>query len=575
MNQKLSLLLIALCLSILATACKHEKSAESTSTAPAPAATQGPEIVKDLDARLAKLPRTIIDYDRSLLDENETKVLQKLIEASKIIDDIYWIQVAEENPKVRAELEAAAATSPEHAKALSLFTMNHGRWDRLAEDEPFVAPFGKEGAKPHGAGFYPADMTKEELEAWIAANPKDKEAFQSTFTVIQRDGKGLKAVPYSEAYKAKLEEAAAKLREAAAMTTNASLESFLEKRAAAFLSNDYYESDFAWMDLDSPIEVVIGPYEVYEDGHFNYKASFEAFVCVVDKGESDKLKIYEKHLPDMERALPIPDEHKNPNRGGESPIKVVQEVFTSGDARNGVQTSAFNLPNDERVREAKGSKKVMLKNVMEAKFKQSGQPIAMRTLDPSQVGLISFDAYFNFVLFHELSHGLGPGIIKGPDGQKIENRLLLKELYSFIEECKADVLGVWAVQYAIEKGLIKEFTNEQLHATTAGMAFRSIRFGIDEAHGRGTAVQWNYYRERDAIVPGANGTFKVDMAKMDTAVKSLVTELLMIEATGDYARAKTLLDTYGVRNAEIDAVNKKLEHIPTDITPVFVGAGEK
>ncbi|MFA6957086.1 MAG: peptidase [Thermoanaerobaculia bacterium] len=574
MKRKISLLFIALCLSIFAAACKNEKAAEPTSTAAAPVA-QGPEIVKDLDARLTKLPRTTIDYDRSLLDENETKVLQKLIEASKVIDDIYWTQVAAENQKVKGELETAAAASPEHAKALELFNINHGRWDRLAEDEPFVAPFGDAGKKPQGGGFYPVDMTKEEFEAWIAANPKDKDAFQGTFTVIERDGKGLKAVPYSEAYKAKLEEAAAKLREAAAMTKNPSLKAFLEKRAAAFLSNDYYESDFAWMDLDSPIEVVIGPYEVYEDGHFNYKASFEAFVCVVDKGESDKLKIYEKHLPDMERALPIPDEHKNPNRGGESPIKVVQEAFTSGDARNGVQTSAFNLPNDERVREAKGSKKVMLKNVMEAKFKQSGQPIAMRTLDPSQTSLINFGAYFNFVLFHELSHGLGPGMIKGPDGKKIENRLLLKELYSFIEECKADVVGVWAVQYALDKGLIKEFNKEQLHATTAGMAFRSIRFGIDEAHGRGTAVQWNWYREKGAIVAGANGTFKVDMAKMDEAVKSLATELLMIEATGDYARAKALLDTYGVKNAEIDAMNKKLEDIPTDITPVFVAAGEK
>ncbi|MGK2856908.1 MAG: dipeptidyl-peptidase 3 family protein [Thermoanaerobaculia bacterium] len=574
MKRRISLLFIALCISIVASACKSEKSADPTTTAPA-AAVQGPEIVKDLDARLAQLPRTTIDYDRSLLDETETKVLEKLVEASRIIDDIYWIQVAEENTRVKAELETAATASPEHAKALALFTMNHGRWDRLSEDEPFVAPFGDAGKKPHGAGFYPTDMTKEEFEAWIAANPKDKEAFQSTFTVIQRDGKGLKAVPYSEAYKAKLEEAAAKLREAAAMTKNASLKSFLEKRAAAFLSNDYYESDFAWMDLDSPIEIVIGPYEVYEDGHFNYKAAFEAFVCVVDKGESDKLKIYEKHLPAMERALPIPDEHKNPNRGGESPIKVVQEVFTSGDARNGVQTSAFNLPNDERVREAKGSKKVMLKNVMEAKFKQSGQPIAMRTLDPSQTSLINFDAYFNFVLFHELSHGLGPGIINGPDGKRIEARLLLKELYSSIEECKADVLGVWAVQYAMEKGLITEFNRDQLHATTAGMAFRSIRFGIDEAHGRGTAVQWNYYRERDAIVPGANGTFRVDMDKMDAALKSLATELLMIEATGDYARAKAFLDTYGVRNAEIDAVTKTLEDIPVDITPVFVAVGEK
>ena len=206
------------------------------------------------------------------------------------------------------------------------------------------------------------------------------------------------------------------------------------------------------MDLDSDIEVVIGPYEVYEDGLFNYKAAFESFVAVRDRAESAKLGVYAQHLRDMERHLPIPETHKNFNRKFESPIKVVQEIFTAGDARRGVQTSAFNLPNDERVREAKGSKKVLLKNVMEAKFRLSGRPIAERVLDPSQTALVSFDAYFNHTLFHELSHGIGPGVITGPGGKRIESRLLLKNLYSTIEECKADVVGMWTILQAIDNG---------------------------------------------------------------------------------------------------------------------------
>jgi hypothetical protein len=447
-----------------------------------------------------------------------------------------------------------------------------GPWDRLDEEHPFIDAAGK---KPAGAGFYPSDMTKEEFEAWIAAHPEDKEKFQGLNTVIRRQDGRLVAIPYSVEYREFLMPAATKLREAASMTRNASLRNYLTRLADAFMSDDYYQSDFAWMDLNSPIEVVIGPYEVYEDSMFNYKAAFESFVTVVDKPESDALTVYAKHLADMERALPMPDQYKNPNRGSDSPIRVVQEVFTAGDARHGVQTSAFNLPNDERVREAKGSKKVLLKNVMEAKYKQSGAPIANRVLDPSQIQHLSFAAYFNHVLFHELSHGLGPGIINGPNGQKVENRILLKELYSSIEECKADVLGVWNVLYAIDKGLLKSFGKEQLFATNAALMFRSMRFGLDEAHGRGTAVQWNWYREKGAIVPTGNGRFKVDFTKSYEATKSLATELLMIEATGDYARARKLLDTYGKSSAEIDGVIAQLRDIPVDIAPVFVAAGER
>jgi hypothetical protein len=331
----------------------------------------------------------------------------------------------------------------------------------------------------------------------------------------------------------------------------------------------------AWMDLNGPIEVVIGPYEVYEDNLFNYKASFESFVNVVDAAESAKLDAYAHALPEMERNLPEPEQYKNPHRGTESPIRVVQEIYTAGDARSGVQTSAFNLPNDEFVREKKGSKKVLLKNVMDAKFRLSGRPIALRVLDSSQVGLLSFDAYFNHVLFHELSHGLGPGFIVLPGGARVEARIPLKNLYSTIEECKADVLGVWNILYAQQHRLLTGFDERQLFASYAGLMFRSMRFGIGEAHGRGTAVQWNWLRERGAITPTADGRFTVDFAKMASAVRDLSTELLTIEATGDFNRANALLEKYGRETPEMQDVMGKLKDIPVDIWPVFPAAGEK
>lgn len=276
----------------------------------------------------------------------------------------------------------------------------------------------------------------------------------------------------------------------------------------------------------------------------------------------------------MERNLPIPDAHKNFARKFESPIRVVQEVFTAGDARRGVQTSAFNLPNDERVREAKGSKKVLLKNVMQAKFEQSGRPVAERVLDPSQVGKVVFDAYFNHTLFHELSHGLGPGIITGPDGKKIESRLLLKESYSTIEECKADVVGLWSLLFALDRKWVTSFDEDALAATYAALMFRSMRFGLAEAHGGGTAVQWNWLREKGAIVPTTQGRYAVARERFREGVRTLANELLEIEATGDYARGRRLLDRYAKSNPEIEAMNARLTDIPVDIKPVFVAAGE-
>jgi len=546
----------------LALACQP-----TTTTTPAPkaAATGGLAVAPDTAKRLAQLPRTTVAYDMSQLSESDRAVVAKLIEASKQIDEIFWRQVSEENPKWRTQLATKGGAGYDY------FIANKGPWDRLKSDEPFIGTM----KKPEGAGFYPADMTKEEFEKYVAAHPNQKDELTGLLTVVRRDGVNLVGVPYHAYYADFLKPAADRLREAAALTTDASLRTFLNKRADAFLSDNYQDSDMAWMDLNGSLEVVIGPYEVYEDELFNYKASYEAFICAVDAAESAKLASYAKALPDMERNLPEPEQYRNPNRGSESPIKVVQELYTAGDARRGVQTAAFNLPNDEVVREKKGSKKVLLKNVINAKYKQSGNPIAQRVLDPSQLPLLSFEAFFDQILFHELSHGLGPGMITLPSGERVDSRLPLKNLYSTIEESKADVLGLWNIVYAQKHNLLSGYDENQLYATYAALMFRSLRFGIGEAHGRGSALQWNWLREKGGIVPNANGRYTVDFAKFRDGVKSLATELLTIEATGDYNRANALLEKYGVETAEMKSVNAKLTDIPVDITPVFPAAGEK
>jgi hypothetical protein len=525
----------------------------------------------DIPERLRKVPRTPIDYDRSLLDARETRVLAELVEASKPIGEIFLRQVWSGNGALRTRLEeevkAGAAGAPD---ALALFRINAGPWDRLEGNAPFI---GKE-PRPPGGGFYPADMTKAAFEDWVRTHPGDRKPFEGLFTVIRRDGDTLTAVPYSREYRTLLDESAAHLRRAAAMTGNLSLRSYLEKRADAFGADDYYASDIAWMDLDSDVEVTIGPYEVYEDRLFNYKAAFEAFVTVRDRDESGRLEAYAKHLPDMERNLPIPEKYKNFRRKFESPIRVVQEVYTAGDTRAGVQTTAFNLPNDERVREAKGSKKVLLKNVIEAKYRIAGRPIAERVLVREQLPLVSFDAFFNHTLFHELAHGLGPGVITLPDGRRVDKRIPLGNLYSTIEECKADVVGMWTLLQAIDEHWLTSFDEPSLAATVTALFYRSIRFGVDEAHGGGTAVQWNWFREKNAVVPAGEGRYRVDPKRFREAVRTLANELLMIEATGDLPRARRLLDRYGKETPEMEAVNARLKDIAVDITPVYVGAGE-
>jgi hypothetical protein len=426
-------------------------------------------------------------------------------------------------------------------------------------------------AKPPHANYYPDDMTKEEFSSWLnTLAPAEKEKATGYFYSIRRDANGkLKTVPYSEEYREFLNPAAKLLREAAALTSNPTLRDFLNKRAAAFASNDYYESDVAWMDLDAPIDVTIGPYETYEDELFGYKAAFEAYVTLRDEAESAKLTKFSQYLQELENNLPIDPKYRNPQLGAASPIRVVNEVFSSGEGNNGVQTAAFNLPNDERVVKEKGSKRIMLKNVQDAKFQKTLIPISRVVLTAAQQRDLAFDAFFTHILTHELMHGLGPHNI-AVGGQPTTVRLQLKDKYSSIEEAKADVTGLWALQYLIDKGVVEKSMQRTLYTTYLASMFRSVRFGITESHGRGVAMQFNYFTDEGAIrFDERTGKFSVDESKIRGAVRKLTNELLTIEAEGSYDKAKAILDKYAVIRPPMKSALDRLKGVPVDIEPIF------
>ncbi|MBN1347952.1 peptidase [candidate division KSB1 bacterium] len=518
----------------------------------------------NVSEQVAKFAPVTIKYDQSLLDETESKALKKIVDAAKLMDDIFLRQVYSKNAELREKL--MASTDPADKSLQQLFDIMVGPFDRLEADKPFIGT----APKPLGANFYPEDMTKEEFNAWIEAHPADREQLEHTFTRIQRRGDQLVAVPYSEAYRQWLEPAAVLLQDAAEITGNASLATYLNSRAEAFGSNDYYQSDMDWMDLYSRIEVVIGPYEVYEDKLFGYKAAFEAFVTLVDPAESEKLAIVGKYLDKLEENWPIKNEYKNFNRGEYSPVKVVQEVFSAGDTKAGVQTLAFNLPNDERVREAKGSKKVMLKNIAEAKFNKIYMPIARIVLDETMLPMISFDRWFTHILMHETTHGLGPGMLTLEDGTKTTVQKMLQETYSAIEECKADVGGLYTFAYLCKKGVFPEELEPGIYATYLAGIFRSVRFGAEEAHGKANMIAFNYLMGRGGFVyDSATGKFSVDDTKIRAAVRELIGELLTIQAEGDYKGACNLLETYASMPECMQTTLPKLAHVPVDIKPEF------
>ena len=509
----------------------------------------------------AKLATVQMNPDTSFLNAEERQVVNLLIEAAGYMSEIYKRQVAANHDEMRAQIVAGGDQA-----LLAKFDANFGPWDSLEEDKPF---FG-DAPKPPGGGFYPADLTKEAFDAYLKAHPDEAEALTSPYTVVRRQGDKLVAVPYSVAYKEWLEPAAALLEKAAGITSNPSLKKFLTLRAEAFRTDDYYESELAWMDLKgTPIEVAIGPYETYTDRLYGRKTAFEAFVTLRNPEESAALDKYKAELRGMEENLPVEDKYKNFQRGFESPISVADQVHGGGDNVPGVQTIAFNLPNDERVREAKGAKKVILANVLGAKYDRILKPLASLVLVPEQAALVSKKYMTLETLFHELSHSLGPGTIT-VDGRTTTVDKELKELASGFEEAKADVMGAWNILYMMDKGVIPASERPQVYATYVAGLFRAMRFGTNEAHGKGAAMQYRFLREKGAIVWDEEAKrYRIDLAKIDGAIRDLVAAIVRLQGDGDYAGTKAFLEKYGKTDPQADRVIATMTGIPVDIRPIY------
>jgi Peptidase family M49 len=546
--------------------------------------TSAPGLAK-LETMTARFASTPLRVDTSKLSAADRQALVKLIEAARIMNDIFMAQLWSGDSALYARLQRDG-TALGKAR-LEYFWINKGPWSELDEFQAFLP--GVPAVKPKGANFYPEDMGRSDFEAWVASLPKDEQEQAKGFlTAIRwKDGGGAKerqlvSIPYSEQYRDDLTRAANLLKEAANLTDNASLKTFLNLRADAFLSNNYYESDLAWMDLDAPIDITIGPYETYSDELFGYKAAFEAYVSLRDDEETAKFSALSAHLQEIEDNLPLDPQYRNPKLGAAAPIRVVDQILSTGYGNRGVATAAYNLPNDERVVQQKGSKRVTLRNVQEAKFRNVLLPIARRMLSTSARVDVNFESFFTHIVAHELMHGLGPHQIK-VNGESTTVRKELKELYSPIEEAKADVTGLFALQYMMDHAKEMKLANvlpadeaaqRQLYTTYLASMFRTLRFGLSDAHGKGMAIQFNYLMDKGAFAQQADGTFGLDMEKFKQAVRDLDYDLLTLEAEGDYAGAKKMQDEIGIVRPALRKAVDRLEGIPTDIEPIFVTADE-
>ena len=540
-----------------------------------------PATAAQLTTMSARYAPVALTADTAHLSAGDRQAIAKLVEAAKLVDVLQLRQRWSGNEALWAALKKDKSKLGQ--ARLNYFWINKGPWSVLDAHASFMpasyAGIAIPAHKPEAGNFYPQGATKASLEAWMNGLPADdKQQAQWFFTTIRagKDGK-YHTVKYSDEYPVELKQLAKLLDEAAAATDNASLKKFLSLRAKAFLDNDYLPSDFAWMDLDAPVDITIGPYETYNDELFGYKAAFEAYVNIRDQAETQKLNFFAKHMQELEDNLPLDAQYRNPKVGALAPMVVVNQVYGAGDGNMAVQTAAYNLPNDERIISARGSKRVMLKNVQEAKFKATLTPISKLVLTPEAQQDVDFNSFFTHILAHEIMHGLGPHATS-VDGKASTPRQDLKEAYSTIEEAKADITGLFALRYMMDKGQLNDTLGQgdvaerKLYNTFLASGFRTLHFGLTDSHARGMAIQMNYILDKGGFVSLGDGRFGVDFSKIKQAVIDLDREFLTIEATGDYVRAKALMTKYVVIRPEVQVALDKMKAVPNDIRPDFVTA---
>ena len=520
--------------------------------------------LKDLDLRLSRLVQVPMPFDASNLPAQDKELLKTLVEASELIHEAYLHQVYPEGVALRDSL---AKLDDEVSKKLHrLIVRNGGPFDKMDHFKNFYGDF----EKPPGGAMYPPDLTKEEFEAYVAAHPDQAEALMSPYTVVKRDGERLRAVWYHDEYVEWIKPASALLQKASTLSANQSLKRYLASRADALVTDDYYQSDVDWIDLrDNDYDVIIAPYEVYEDGLMGIKAAYEATVGVKDKEESAKLDIYTRHLDALEQNLPHEKKFKRSIKGLSSPMVIVTDIIRAGDIATGYQPVAANLPNDPKVHTTKGTKKTFWKNMMSARVNKIIMPVGRELIASDQIEYITPQGVFNFVLMHELCHALGPQYVHGSNN-KVSVNQGLKEHYSAIEEGKADLAGLHSIRYFIEKRIIPKEMEKQHYVSYLASIFRTIRFGTTEAHGKAAICELNYLRDKGGIrLDPATKKWSINFERIGPAISDMARVWLTFEATADYKGVEEFFVQWAGTPKEVSDALKGLEHLPVDVEPVY------
>ena len=555
-------LFLILLMSTFGTA-QQKKTRAMTGSAAKGGAPADLKVAADLGQRLAKFQHVRMPFQSAGLTAREQQLVRKLVEACGYLESIYWRQSDPGGLTLYQSL--ASSRNPRDVKLRTYLWINASRFDLIDQDRPFV---GTE-AVPPGRGFYPTNLTRDQVEQYVKQHPEQKAAIYNQFTIVRwNDGK-LEAVPYRIAFRAFLEPAAQALRAAANLSDDAAFAKFLQLRADALLSDDYFPSDLAWLELKNPkFDIVFAPYETYLDGLLGVKGSYGAAVMVRNERESKKLELFQKYVSQIQDALPLAAEDRPSKQGLETPMEVMDTPFRAGDLTHGYQAVADNLPNDPRVHEQKGSKKLFFKNFMDARVNYVILPVARKLMEPKQAAKVSGEGYLLGTIMHEISHGLGPAFARTAAG-KVSIREAIGPGFSGLEEAKADVTGMFGLKWLVDHDALPKAKLEEYYASYVGGLFRTVRFGTAEAHGQAEMMEFNYLSERGAIQRNANGRYSIDYEKIPGAVADLAKELLEIEATGDRARAENWFRKYGTMPEELKVSLKAVANVPVDIDPVF------
>ena len=559
-NRGVVVTTLLVCLFGVLHAAVQEKNSKSAQVA----RSANVQAIPDLKQRLARFRQVEMPFHSEGMTSREKQMISKLVDASRYLDDIFWRQLDPDALDLYKSLEGS--TNPKDVELRRYLWINGSRFDLVDNNHPFVGT----SPMPPGGGFYPQGLTREQIEQYVKEHPEKKAEIYSSTTVIRWHGKDLEGLPYHVAYRSFLEPAAKDLREAAELSSDAAFANYLRLRADALLNDDYFKSDIAWMELKNPkVDVIFAPYETYNDNLLGVKATYGAAILIRNEAESRRMETFKKYVPEIQDALPLPERDRPSMHGLETPMEVMDSPFRTGDLGHGYQAVADNLPNDPRVHEQKGSKKLFFKNFMDARVNYVILPLAKVLMPEQQAAKASAEGYLLGTIMHEICHGLGPTFAHNSSAEKISIREAIGPTYSGLEEAKADVVGMFSLKWIVDHGVLPKDRLPEFYSSYVAGNLRTMRFGAAEAHGQAEMMEFNYYLEHGAIRRLPSGKYSVDYQKMPGQIANLAKELLEMEATGDRARTEAWFKKYDVVPPELQRSLKKAAEVPVDVDPIF------